>query len=45
MLVGKIDISPMVDEQLHNLLVRLAAIAEHNGFQQGCPAQIVDGSH
>src|SRR6266566_4982936 len=44
-LVGKIDICPVVDEQLYNVLVRLAAIAEHNSLQQGCPTQIVDVVH
>src|SRR5260370_3796068 len=44
-LVGKVDICPVIDEQLRNLRVCPATIGKHNGLQQGCPAKIVDVVH
>src|SRR2546429_6887243 len=44
-LVGKVDICPVIDEQLYNLLVCLVTIAKQNGLQQGCPAKVVDVVH
>ena len=41
-LVGDVDIRPMVYQQLHDLLMPGPAIAEHDRLQQRRPTQIVD---
>ena len=31
-----------VEHRLYRLLVRLAAVTQHNRFDQGCPVEVVD---
>ena len=42
LLVGNADIGPIIDQQLHNLLVRFAAFAEDNRLHQCSPPQVID---
>lgn len=41
-MVSQIHIGAMLDQQVDDLLMSFAAIAQDDGFQQGCPAETID---
>ena len=43
--IGQVGVGASGQQQLHDLLVAGAAVAQQDGFQQRCPAQAVDVVH
>lgn len=41
-MVSQIHIGAMLDQKIDDLLMPFAAIAQDDGFQQGCPAEAID---
>ncbi len=41
-IICQIDVGPGIDEELHNIDMTLAAVPEHDGFEECRPAKIVD---
>ena len=41
-IICQIDVGPCINEKLHDIDVALAAVAEHDGFEERRPAKIID---